>query len=217
MSTSLIWLLFFLVAAVLLIFSAMAKKRFSTKEITVIALMAALAFVAYTFLKIPVSIAGSTSSIHIGNMFPALTALLLDGYCGGLAGAIGLALADVISGSPHYALTTFILKYLIGFVCGTVAHKAFKLNSCSPKDGASYYGKVIAAAASGLVLNIFTDPFLGYFRKLYIQGVPADFASVLTKISSAATAVNSLICTLLAVLLYLALKPAMKKAGFSRK
>lgn len=217
MSTSLMWLLFFLIVAVVLVFSTLTKKKFTMAEIAVIGVMAALAFVAYTFLKIPVSIGGSTSSIHVGNMFPAITALLLDGVCGGLAGAIGLSIADVMSGTPHYAITTFLLKYLIGITCGLVAHKVFRLKECSMKDGISYFVKVIAAAASGLVLNIFADPFLGYFRKVYIQGIPTDFASVLTKISSATTAVNSLICTVLAVLLYLALRPALKKSGLFGK
>lgn len=175
--------------------------------------MAALAYVSYVFLKIPVSINGSTSSIHIGNMFPAVTALLLDGICGGLAGAVGLAIADIVAGTPHYAITTFILKYLIGIMCGLVAHKGFKLRTRSPKDGFSYYMAVVLSAASGLAMNIVTDPFLGYFRKIYIQGIPTEFATVLAKISGSVTAVNALICTVLASAVYLALAPVVKRSG----
>lgn len=217
MSTPVMWLLFFVVVAVIILASTLTKKKFSIVEMTVIGLMAALAYVAYVFLKIPVSVAGSTSSIHIGNMFPALTAMLLDGVCGGLAGAIGLSIADIVAGTPHYAITTFILKYLIGITCGLVAHRVFKLNQRSMKDGVTYFLAVIASAASGLVLNIVTDPFLGYFRKVYIQGIPTDFASVLTKISSATTAINSLICTALAVALYLVLRPALKRSNLLKR
>lgn len=217
MSETVMWLLFFVVAALIILFSTLAKKKFRMIEITIIGVMAGLAYVAYVFLKIPVSINGSTSSIHIGNMFPALTALLLDGVCGGLAGAVGLAIADIVAGTPHYAITTFVLKYLIGITCGLVAHKVFRLRNRSVKDGVSYFVAVILSAASGLVLNIFTDPFLGYFRKVYIQGIPTDFASVLTKISSAVTSVNSLICTCLAAALYLALRPALQKSGLLRR
>lgn len=212
MSQSLMWLLFFLVVAVILVCSTLTKKKFSIMEVTIIGVMAALAYVSYVFLKIPVSINGSTSSIHIGNLFPAVTALLLDGVSGGLAGAIGLSIADIVAGTPHYAITTFILKYLIGITCGFVAHRLFRLKERSVKDGASYFVAVVVSAASGLALNIFTDPFLGYFRKLYIQGIPADFADVLTKISGGVTAVNSLICTVLAVALYLVLRPALKRS-----
>ena len=68
------------------------------------------------------------------------------------------------------------------------------------------------AAASGLLLNVFTDPFLGYFRNRYIFGQPAEFVSVVTKISSGVTLVNSLLSTVCAVLLYLALRPALETA-----
>lgn len=217
MSTMVMWLIFFAVVAVILLISTLSKKKFTVLEIAIIGVMAALAYVAYVFLKIPVTLNGSTSSIHIGNAFPALTALLLDGVCGGLAGAIGLALADIVAGTPHYAITTFVLKYIIGITCGFVAHRVFRLRERSPKEGLRYYGAVILSAMSGLALNIVTDPFLGYFRKVYIQGLTTDFASVLTKISSAVTSVNSLICTLIAVILYLALRPALQKSGLLRR
>lgn len=217
MSTTVMWLLFFVVVAVIVIASTLTKKKFTIMEIAMIGVMAALSYVAYAFLKIPITLNGSTSSIHVGNAFPALTALLLDGVCGGLAGAVGLAMADIVAGTPHYAITTFILKYLIGITCGVFAHRIFKLRKRSPKDGVSYYVAVIVSAASGLVLNIFTDPFLGYFRKVYIQGIPTDFATVLTKISSAVTSVNSLICTVLVVILYMLLHPALKKSSLLKK
>ena len=79
--------------------------------------MAALSLVAYEFFRIP-NVFGSGSSFHLGNTFTALTAMLLDGVSGGLAGAIGLALADILAGDPGYAITTFILKFIIGLVCG---------------------------------------------------------------------------------------------------
>ena len=62
---------------------------------------------------------------------------MLDGVSGGLAGAIGLALADIMAGDPGYAITTFILKFIIGIVCGVFAHKVFKLQDLSAADGVS--------------------------------------------------------------------------------
>ena len=40
---------------------------------------------------------------------------------------LGLALADILAGNPGYAVTTFVLKFIIGITCGAVAHKVFKL------------------------------------------------------------------------------------------
>ena len=57
-----------------------------------------------------------------------------------------------------------------------------------------------------------TDPFIGYFRNLYIFGQPAEFVSVVTKIASGVTLVNSLLSTVCAVVLYIALRPALEKA-----
>ena len=71
---------------------------------------------------------------------------------------------------------------------------------------------VTASAFSGLLVNVFTDPFIGYFRNRFIFGQPAEIASVFTKIASGVTLINSLLSTVCAVVLYLALRPALEKA-----
>ena len=140
----------------------------------------------------------------------------MDGVSGGLAGAIGLALADILAGDPGYAVTTFILKFLIGITCGAVAHKVFKLRELD-KHTPGYLVKVTAAAASGLLLNVFTDPFLGYFRNVYIFGQDYTIAKALTKITGGVTFVNSVASTVCVVLLYLALRPALERANLLPK
>ena len=148
--------------------------------------------------------------------FTALTALLLDGVSGGLAGAIGLALADILAGDPGYAITTFVLKFIIGITCGAVALKVFKLRD-QDRHSAGYLVKVIVSAGSGLLLNVFTDPFLGYFRNVYIFGQEYTVAQALTKIAGGVTFVNSVVSTACAVVLYLALRPALERAKLLSK
>ena len=211
MSTAMIWLLLFIVVALALLIAALTKTKFTVQKISIIGIMAALSFVAYEFFRIP-NVLGTGSSFHLGNTFTALTALLLDGVSGGLAGAIGLALADIMAGDPGYAVTTFILKFIIGLVCGGVAHRIIHLRSFPAGSKLKYIGAVTVSAFSGLLVNVFTDPFIGYFRNRYIFGQPAEFVSVVTKISSGVTLVNSLLSTVCAVLLYLALRPALEKA-----
>ena len=210
MSQTALWLIFAVVAAAVILFAALYKKQFSTREITVIGVMAALSFVAYEFFRIP-NVFGTGSSFHLGNTFTALTALLLDGVSGGLAGSIGLAIADIVAGDPGYAITTFILKFIIGLVCGLFAHKVFHLRERTPGPG--YLPAVAGSAFSGLLVNVFTDPLLGYFRNVYLFGQQADLASALSKITGGVTLVNSLLSTVCAVVLYLALRPALEKAG----
>ena len=215
MSTAMIWLLLFIVVALALLIAALTKTKFTVQKISVIGIMAALSFVAYEFFRIP-NVLGTGSSFHLGNTFTALTALLLDGVSGGLAGAIGLALADILAGDPGYAVTTFVLKFIIGITCGAVAHKVFKLRELD-KHTPGYLAKVIVAAASGLLLNVFTDPFLGYFRNVYIFGQEYTVAQALTKIAGGVTFVNSVASTVCVVLLYLALRPALDRAGLLPK
>lgn len=211
MSTATMWLLLFVVAALALLIAALTKTKFTVQKISIIGVMAALSFVAYEFFRIP-NVFGTGSSFHLGNTFTALTAMLLDGVSGGLAGAIGLALADIVAGDPGYAITSFILKFIIGLVCGAVAHKVIHLKTFPTDNKVKYVAAVTASAFSGLLVNVFTDPFVGYFRNLYIFGQPAEFVSVVTKITSGVTLVNSLLSTVCAVILYIALRPALEKA-----
>lgn len=211
MTQTAMWLLLAVIVLIILMFSILTKKKFTVREITLIAVMAALSFVAYSFLRIP-NVFGTGSSFHLGNTFTALTAMLLDGVSGGLAGAIGLALADIFAGDPGYAITTFVLKFLIGICCGFFSHRVFKLKDLSAADGRKYFVIVAVCAFSGLLLNVFTDPFLGYFRNIYIFGQDVSIATVWTKIAGGVTLINSLLSTVCAFFLYVALRPALEKA-----
>lgn len=79
------------------------------------AILAALCYVSFTYLQIKIPMpGGDATSLHIGNAFCVLGALLLGGWYGGLAGAIGMGFADImdpiyITGAPK----TFLLKLCI--------------------------------------------------------------------------------------------------------
>lgn len=209
METATMWLLLFGAVALALLVAALTRTQFTVQKISIVGIMAALSFVAYEFFRIP--FAGG-SSFHLGNTFTALTAMLLDGVSGGLAGAIGLALADVIAGDPGYAFTTFILKFIIGLVCGATAHKLLHLDSRKADGHAKYIAAVTVSAFSGLFVNVFTDPLVGYFRDRFIFGQPVEVATVLIKVTGGVTLVNSLLSTVCAVALYLVLEPALQRA-----
>lgn len=209
METATMWLLPFGAVALALLVAALTRTQFTVQKISIVGIMAALSFVAYEFFRIP--FAGG-SSFHLGNTFTALTAMLLDGVSGGLAGAIGLALADVIAGDPGYAFTTFILKFIIGLVCGATAHKLLHLGSRKTDGHAKYIAAVTVSAFSGLFVNVFTDPLVGYFRDRFIFGQPVEVATVLIKVTGGVTLVNSLLSTVCAVALYLVLEPALQRA-----
>ena len=191
MSAPVMWLLLFLAVVLALLVAVLTHTRFTPRKIAVIGMMTALSFVAYEFFRIP-NVLGTGSSFHLGNTFTALTAMLLDGY----------------------AVTTFILKFIIGLACGWCAKNVFKLHELDPKTTprGKYLLAVTGSAFSGLLLNVFTDPFLGYFRNRYIFGQTVELASIATKIASGVTLVNSVLSCICVVILYLALRPALERS-----
>ena len=210
MSSTAMWLLLAVVVIAILFASVLYKRTFTPHELALTGVMAALSFAAYLFFRVPFY---GGSSFHLGNTFTALAALLMDGVSGGLAGAIGLSLADILAGDPGYAVTTFVLKFIIGVVCGAVAHRLCRIDSADPTRRLSYLARVTVSAASGLLVNVLTDPLLGYFRNVYIFGQEYTAAQALAAVAGGVTLVNSLVSTVCVVLLYLAVKPALDRAG----
>ena len=189
------------------------KTNSTVMKIAQTALFAALCYVIFTYLQIKIPMpGGDATSIHLGNAFCVLAALLLGGWYGGLAGAIGMGLADVmdpiyITGAPK----TFILKLCIGLITGLVAHKIAKINESADKKYIFKWS--LLASVAGLAFNVIADPIVGYFYKQYILGQPQQMAEVLAKWSAAATFVNAILSTIVVVIIYNALRPALAKSG----
>ena len=192
----------------------MEKKK--AKPVVVLveaALIAALSYVVFTFLKIPVATAaGKSTYIHVGNAFAALGAFLIGGPWGGLAAGIGMAFGDLFLGDPINAVKTVICKLIIGLVAGLIGNRLLKVNSVEKAGERTV--KVTAAAAIALLVNVVTDPFLGYLRNRYIYGLDVNVSSITAKLTSGITFINAIISTIAAVLLYQALRPALKKLGY---
>lgn len=189
------------------------KTNSTVMKIAQTALFAALCYVIFTYLQIKIPMpGGDATSIHLGNAFCVLAALLLGGWYGGLAGAIGMGIADVmdpiyITGAPK----TFILKLCIGLITGFVAHKIAKINESTDKKYIFKWS--LLASVAGLAFNVIADPIVGYFYKQYILGQPQQMAEVLAKWSAAATFVNAVLSTIVVVIIYNALRPALAKSG----
>ena len=81
------------------------RKHISTRDITKIAIMAALIFVATYLIKIP-SLNGYT---HIGDSMVIISALILGKKKGALAAGLGAALCDLLSGYMQYIIPTFLI------------------------------------------------------------------------------------------------------------
>ncbi|MBE6050201.1 MAG: ECF transporter S component [Clostridium sp.] len=186
-------------------------KNAKTIKLLQTALLAALCYVSFTFLQIKIPLpGGDASSIHIGNAFCVLAALLLGGTYGGLAGAIGMTIADLMD--PVYitvAPKTFILKLCIGLITGLIAHKIAKISKSKDKKYILKWS--IIASIGGLAFNIIFDPIVGYLYKQYLLGMPQDAATLLAKLSAVTTFINAIVSTILVVIIYNSLRPLLEK------
>ena len=191
----------------------MEKKNEKLMKLAQTALIAALCYVAFTFLQIKIPLpGGDATSLHIGNAVCVLGALIIGGWYGGLAGAIGMTIADIMD--PIYitvAPKTFILKLCIGLIVGLVAHGVAKINKSTDKKYVFKWS--VLASVAGLGFNVIADPLVGYFYKQYVLGQPQEMASVLAKWSTATTFVNAVVSVVLVAFVYNALRPALVRGG----
>ena len=181
------------------------------KQLAQAGLLAALCYIGFAVFKIDIPVGTEKTAFHFGNVFCVLGALLLGGSWGGLAGAIGMTIADLTTAYVTSAPKTFLLKLMIGLVVGFVAHKLFHI---SREHTVKYItGATIAASICGMVFNVIADPLVGYFYKTYLLDIPQDIAKTFAKINAMTTLVNAVVAVIAATVFYLALRPALKKAG----
>jgi uncharacterized membrane protein len=182
-------------------------------KIVLTGLMAALCYVSFTYVKIPIlTPGGGMTALHIGNAFCVLAALMLGGWYGGIAGALGMTIADLTSDYVTSAPKTFVLKLCIGLIAGFVAHNIAHI---SEDHDAKYVFKwSLLASIAGLGFNVIADPVVGYFYKNFILGVPSAAAKIIQTWEAGVTAFNAVVGTVVVVIVYNALRPTLKRAGF---
>ena len=187
------------------------EKNQTLLKITYSGLMAALCYVGYAIFP---AINAAGTKIHVGNAFVVLGALLLGGPYGGIAGAIGLSLADILGGYAQSAPRTFICKLVIGLIAGLVAHKIANISHNHPKTYIVKWAIISAVAALGF--NCFFEPSLKYVWFTLLTPDPEKAASAikaLVAVTTYTTIINAVINSAIAVVAYIALRPALYKLG----
>lgn len=213
---------FFVIIGIVLlangILRLLSKKDISTyshadraKRLAYAALFAALAYIGFQFFRFDLTVGSEKTAFHLGNTFVVLAALFLGGTWGGMAGALGLTIADFTSGYVTSAPKTFFLKLCIGLIVGFVAHTLFHLSRA--QNAKKILRTTLVASVCGMAFNLVADPLVGYFYKKYLFGLPQDIAKTLAKLSSLTTGINAVLSVIFAVALYGALRPALEKSG----
>lgn len=180
------------------------NQKISTRKIVFAALMAALTAVGSALrITVPLDIAG-TSSFHLGNIFCALSGILLGPWVGGLAAGLGSAIYDMFN--PLYiseAWITFLMKGAYGLAAGLVARSGHK---------AWGYGKAVLSALAGALTYAVLYLAKSYFYGgLLISGLTPEAAwlTVLGKLP--ATIFNAVVAVIFAPVLAVAIKTALQK------
>lgn len=186
----------------------------SIYKIAFVGLFAALSYIVFTFLQIKITLpGGDATSIHLGNAVCVLGALLMGGIYGGLGGAIGMTIGDLLD--PVYVIyapKTLICKLCIGLIAGAVGHGIFKISRLrAAEDKKRILRAAAAASACALGFNVIADPLLGYYYKILIIGKPAAEVALAWNIAS--TSINAVVSAVVSTALYLPLRTALRRCG----
>lgn len=122
-------------------------KENTAKYVTINALSIALVCISTMAIQIPIPL----GYMHLGNTCILLTAALFGPTTGLLAGGIGSAMADLLTGYTQWVLPTLLIKSIMGFAIGALAQgKEKKLQIASPRT--------LLGSVAGVAIMVF-----GYF------------------------------------------------------
>lgn len=125
--------------------------RFDARRIAVTALGMALVCLLTMVVHIPLPAEGYA---HLGNFPIFLFAAFFGPFTGFLAGGVGSAMADILSGFGHWALPTLLIKGLMGLIIGFIAQN----KNCTIKMGS---WRTFLACLLGLIEMIAGYTFAG--------------------------------------------------------
>lgn len=176
-------------------------KKEKLKKIVLVALMAALCFTA-TFINIPISLPIGNAMVHMGNTVCIIAALLLGGLKGGLAGGIGMAMFDLTNPVfVIYAPFTFVQKFMMGFVCGSLAHKKNYSKA-----------KIVLAVVLGSFTNLIFAQVSAVMVNVAIMGKNWDAVLASASAAMVINIINAVLASISSLVIYPAIKNALKLA-----
>jgi uncharacterized membrane protein len=178
------------------------NQKISTKRIAMAGLLAALTAVGSAIrITVPADLVG-TSSIHLGNIFCALSGVLLGPGLGGLAAGLGSAIYDMTN--PLYiseCWLTFLMKGAYALAAGLVfRHLPLK----------EYLRDLIATTAGALTYAVL---YLGksYLKAVVVSGLTADAALIAAGAKLPATIFNMAVAMVVAPVLAKAIRKALEQ------
>ena len=123
-----------------------------------------------------------------------------------------MTIADLLD--PVYitsAPKTFVLKLCIGLIAGLIAHRIARITE--DHDSKYIFKWSLIASIASLGFNVIMDPIVGYFYKNYVLGVESSAAKIMSTWAAGVTFINAVAGTIVVVVVYMAVRPVLKKAG----
>lgn len=168
--------------------------NYKTKKIVLNGLMIALVCIATMTIQIPTP--GTNGYVNIGDAVIFITSILFGPLGGMLAGGIGSAMADLLSGYPHWAIFTLIIKGLEGYLVGIIC----KQNNTIVKN--------ILSTISGALIMV-----VGYF----LAGAILKGSFVVSAASIPSNIIQGVVSIVIAVPLSLSLKNVKYIKSFNQQ
>ena len=153
----------------------------TTKDITKIAIMSALVFIATYLIKIP-SLNGYT---HIGFSMIIISALILWKKKGALAAGLGASLCDLLSGYTQYIIATFFIKAIMVIIICTTVEKLINKTKL-----AWIIGSIVGCTFQVLGYALFESLLYGFAGA--IASIPSNIIQSITGIVIAMVLANIL-------------------------
>ena len=99
---------------------AVQATTFNSRRIALIAVMTAVTYILTRMVQIPTTAGGY---IHLGDAAIFFASFAFGPWVGGIAGGLGTALADLTSGYANWAIFSFLVHGLQGWLVGALAPK----------------------------------------------------------------------------------------------
>ncbi len=176
------------------------SKKITTYDIVAVGMMAAFVFIACRFFGVKIPTPGGSTTVKLGNGICVLCGLLLGGWRGGLAAAIGTAFYDL--SDPEFApdaWITFIRYFIMAGLAGTIAHWGGAKGRKLPRN-------VIAAVVGAYSYSAM------YIASKVVGSMLLGSAFVPAVIANATRIVASLTNATVGIAVALALAPALHRA-----
>ena len=182
------------------------NQKLSTKRIAMAGLLAALTAVGSGLrIVIPVSIGGN-SAFHLGNIFCALSGILLGPGQGGLAAGLGSAIYDMTN--PIYiseCWLTFLMKGAYAVAVG-LTFKQLRVGE---------YLRDLLSTTAGALTYAVLYLLKSFLKAMIVSGVTAQAAVIAVGTKLPATVFNMAVAILIAPVLSIAIRKALKQNHIS--